>query len=79
MGPHALGAETAEVEVEVVIDRHEFADFDAGGDDAFVQPLRRPETGRVVVARDIEAAQHPGRGQIEGGEVVGREPGNDRQ
>ena len=39
--------------------------------------LRRPETGRVVVSGDIEAAQR--RGQIEGGEVVGRERGNDRQ
>ena len=60
MCPHALGAETAEVEVEVAIDRHELADFDAGGDAAFVQPFRRPETGRVVVAGDIEAAQRAG-------------------
>ena len=78
MCPHALGAQTAEVEVEVAMDRHELADFDAGGDAAFAQPLFRPETGRVVVAGDIEAAQRRGRGQIEGGEVIGREPGNDR-
>ena len=61
------------------MDRHEFAGFDAGGDAAFAQPLRRPETGRVVVARDIEAAQHRGRGQVEGGEVVGRECRDHRQ
>ena len=71
--PHALGAETAEIEVEVAVNRHELADFDAGGDAAFVQPFRRPETGRVVVAGDIEPAQSRGRGEVEGGEVVGRE------
>ena len=77
MCPHALGAQTAEVEVEVAMDRHKLADFNAGGDAAFSQPLRRPETGRVVVAGDIEAEE--GRGQVEGGKVIGREPGNDRQ
>ena len=72
----AAGAETAEIEVEVGMHRHEVADFDAGGG-PFVQPVRRFETGRVVVAGDIEAAQC--RGQIEGGEMVGREPGDHRQ
>ena len=57
MRPHALGAETAEIEVEVAIDRHELADFDPGGEAAFVQPFRRLETGRVVVAGDIETEQ----------------------
>ena len=75
--PHALGAEAAEIEVEVAMDRHELADFDAGGEAAFAQPFRRLETGRVVVAGDIEAAQR--RGQVEGGEVVGRKPRNHRQ
>ena len=41
---------------------------------AFVQTRRRLEAGRIIVAGDIEAER--GRGQIEGGEVVGREPGN---
>ena len=50
------GAETAEIEVEVGVDRHEVADIDAGGC-PFAQPLRRIETGCVVVAGDIEAAQ----------------------
>ena len=79
MCPHTLGAETAEIEVEVAIDRHEFADFNPGGEAAFVQSFRRLETGRVVVSGDVEAAQNRGRGQVEGGEMVGREPGNDRQ
>ena len=52
---HDASAQTAEIEVEVAMDRHEFADFDTGGDAAFAQPLRRPETGRIVVAGDIEA------------------------
>ncbi len=68
MYPHALGAETAQVEVEVAMDRHQLADFDAGGDAAFAHPLRRPETGGVVVARDVEAGE--GRGQIRLGELV---------
>ena len=50
------GHETAQVEVEVAMDRHELADFDAGGEAAFVQPFGRLETGRIVVAGDIEAA-----------------------
>ena len=77
MREHGDRAETAEVEVEVGMDRHEVADIDAGRLAAFVQPVRRIEAGRIVVARDIEAAQ--GRGQIEGGEMVGREPGDHRQ
>ena len=60
MCQHAVGAETAEIEVEVAMDRHELADFDAGGEAAFAQPLRRLETGRVVVAGDIEAEQSAG-------------------
>ena len=72
---HAVGAETAEIEVEVGMDRDELADIDAGG--AFAQAFRRMATGRVVVAGDIETAQR--RGQFEGGEVVGREPGDHRQ
>ena len=66
MRPHAVGAETAQVEIEVAINRHEFADFDAGGDAAFAQPVGGLETGGVVVAGDIEAAQSRGRGQVEG-------------
>ena len=77
MREHVGGAETAEIEVEVAMDRHEVADIDAGGGAAFVQPVRRLEAGRVVVAGDIETAQR--RGQLEGGEVVGREPGDHRQ
>src|SRR5208283_1457264 len=77
MREHGNRAETAEVEVEVGMDRYEVADIYAGGLAAFVQPGRRFDTGRVVVASDIEAAQ--GRGQIEGGEVIGRKPGDHRQ
>ena len=51
------GAEGAEIDVEVLVHRHEVADIDAGGLSAFAQPFRRMTTGRVVVARDIEAAQ----------------------
>ena len=43
----------------------------------FAQPVRGLEAGRIVVARDIEPVQ--GRGQIEGGKVVGRKPGDHRQ
>jgi hypothetical protein len=57
MGPHTLGAETGEVEVEVAMDRHELADFDTGGEAAFSQPVGGLETGDVVVAGDIEAEQ----------------------
>ena len=79
MRQHAVGAETAQVEVEVAVDRHELVDFDTGGDAVFAQPFRRPETGRVVVAGDIEAAQCRGRGQVEGGEMVGGQCRYDRQ
>ena len=57
MYPHTVGAETAQVEVEVAIDRHELADFDTGGGAAVAQPVGSLETGRVVVAGDIETAQ----------------------
>ena len=55
--------------------RHELADLDALM--AFVQPFGGLETDRIVIAGDIEAAQR--RGQVEGGEVVGRETGDHRQ
>ena len=57
MREHAARAETAEIEVEVAIGRHELADLDAGSDAAFVQAVRRFETGRVIVAGDIKPAQ----------------------
>src|SRR5205823_957361 len=62
MRAHAVGAETAKIEVEVAMDWNELADIDSGG--AFAQPFRRFDAGRVVVAGDIEAAE--GRGEIEG-------------
>ena len=85
MRPHAFWAETAQVDVEVAIDRHELADFDTGGEAAVAQPVGRLETGRVVVAGDIEPAQSlpvtgsGGRGGVEGGEVIGRECRDHRQ
>jgi hypothetical protein len=68
MRAHAVGAETAKIEVEVAMDWNELADIDAGG--PFAQPLSRVKTGSVVVARNIEPAQR--RGQLESGEVNGR-------
>ena len=50
------GAEGAEIGVEVLVHRHEVADFDAGGLAAFVQSRCRMTSGRIVVARDIEPA-----------------------
>ena len=76
MREQAVGAETAEIEVEVAMDGHELADIEAGGCRSRSR-FGRFETGRVVVAGDIETAQ--GRGQVEGGEMVGREPGDHRQ
>ena len=49
------GAEMAEIGVEVAVNRHELAHVDPGGFCAFVEPLRCLDTGRVVVAGDIEA------------------------
>ncbi len=68
--------ETAKIEVEVAVDRYELADIDPDSCSPFAQTLRCLEAGRIVVARDIKAEE--GRGQIEGGEVVGRETGDHR-
>jgi hypothetical protein len=48
MREHGDRAETAEVEVEVGMDRHEVADIDAGGRAAFVEAGRRFQTGRSL-------------------------------
>src|SRR5580658_6421587 len=61
---HAGRSETREIEVEVVLRRYKLADIDTGRPGSFTQPLRRVETGRVLVAGDIETA--PRRGRIEG-------------
>ena len=75
MHAHGGGAKPAEVEVEVGVHRHKLADLDRVV--AFAQPFERLETGRVVVARDIEPVQR--RGQIKGGEVIGGEGGDHGQ
>jgi len=72
---HGLSAKPAEIEVEVVVHRNELADVDVSR--AFTQAFRRMAAGGVIVAGHVEAAQ--GRGQLEGGEVVGRETGGHGQ
>src|SRR5277367_3188736 len=51
------GAEAAEIGVKIAVNRHELAHVDPGGFSAFVEPVRRLDTGRVVVAGDIEPAE----------------------
>ncbi len=53
MREQGVRTETAEIEVEVAMDRHELVDFDAGGEAAFVQSFRRLETCSVVVADQL--------------------------
>lgn len=62
----------AQVEIEVAIERRQLADIHA-----FAQPPQRRETRWITVARDIKTAQ--GWEEIEGGEMIGREPGDQGQ
>ena len=71
MPEHAVGAKAAEIEIEVAMDRCEAAEVEARV--PFVQSMHRFAAGRIVVARDIEPGE--GRGQLEGGKMVGRKPG----
>jgi hypothetical protein len=57
MREHRLGAEMAEIEVEVAVDRYELADIDPDSCSPFTQTLRGLEPGHIVVAGDIETAQ----------------------
>ena len=56
MPKHRLGAETAEIEVEVAVDWYEFAHLDPDSCSPFAQTLRRVEAGHIIVAGDIEPA-----------------------
>ena len=65
-------SEAAQIDVEVRIGRLQSADVHALRLDAFAQPgLGSPALG-IVVAGDVEAPEPEG--QLQGGEVVGREP-----
>ena len=75
MRGHGIGAETAEIDVEVAVHRHKLTDLDT--DCPIVQALGCAKTGRIVVARDVEPGE--GRGQIEGCQVAGGQPGDHRQ
>jgi hypothetical protein len=52
MPAHVVAAETAEVEIEVGMDRHEATDLVAGG--ALAQPFGGLDSGHIIVAGDIE-------------------------
>jgi hypothetical protein len=72
MREHGGAAQLAKVEIEVGIDRHKLADLDRSV--PFAQAVERLEARRVVIAGDIEPAQI--RCEVEGGEVIGREGGD---
>ena len=55
---HAVGAQAAEIEVEVGMHRHELADIDAIR--PFAQAFRRVAAGSVVIAGDIKTSQCKG-------------------
>ena len=67
MRAQPIGAKTAEIDVEVAVDRHELADVDVG-DARWCSRAAALETGRIVVARDVEPAAVPGadRGRRDG-------------